>query len=49
MSWIPLLLAAVLLILAIAFGFHCLVLHCDRTRTIEPARDPDSATRRSAH
>jgi hypothetical protein len=40
---IPILLASVLLILAVALGLHCLVLHCDRSRRDEPVREPDSA------
>lgn len=49
MTLIPVLLAVALLILAVAFGFHCLVLHCDKTKPVEPARDSDSATRRSSY
>ena len=32
MGLIPILVAAVLLVLAFAFGLHCLVLHCDQRR-----------------
>ena len=32
MKLLPLLVAAVLLVLAVAFGLHCLVLHCDRPK-----------------
>ncbi len=47
MSVLPVLLAAVLLVLAVAFGLHCLLLHCDPKRHIEPVHDHvDSAARR---
>ena len=36
MKLLPLLVAAVLLVLAVAFGLHCLVLHCDKPRTANP-------------
>lgn len=32
MSFVPILLAIVLLVLAAAFGLHCLILHCDQKR-----------------
>jgi len=32
MSLVPILLAIVLLVLALALGLHCLVLHCDQKR-----------------
>ncbi len=49
MSLIPILLAAALLVLAAAFGFHCFLLHCDKSPPVEPTRDSDSASRRAAH
>lgn len=48
MSLVPILVAAALLLLAIAFGFHCLLLACDKPKPIEPAHDSDSVTRRPA-
>jgi|SoiMetStandDraft_2_1073263.scaffolds.fasta_scaffold1091427_1 hypothetical protein len=30
MSLVPILLGCALLVLAVAFGLHCLVLHCDQ-------------------
>ena len=33
MGIIPLLVAGALFVLAVAFGLHCLVLHCDRDRS----------------
>ena len=32
MSLVPILLGCALLVLAVAFGLHCLVLHCDQKR-----------------
>lgn len=52
MSLVPILLAIVLLVLAAAFGLHCLVLHCDQKRLPGERRDhagehPDSPTVRA--
>jgi hypothetical protein len=48
MSLIPILLAAALLVLAAAFGFHCLLVHCDKAQPTTPAHDSDSDSRRAA-
>ena len=48
MSLVPILVAAALLLLALAFGFHCVLLACDKPKPLEPARDSDSATQRAA-
>lgn len=47
MTLVPLIVAAVLFLVAIALGFHCLLLHCDSTKKVEPARESDSASRRA--
>ena len=43
MSLVPILLAIVLLVLAAAFGLHCLVLHCDQKRLHHERRDLEHA------
>jgi hypothetical protein len=43
MSLVPILVAAVLLVLAFAFGLHCLVLHCDQRRQHERPLDHESS------
>jgi hypothetical protein len=42
MRFLPLLIAVALLVLAVAFGIHCLVLHCDKPKHPRPARRRDS-------
>ena len=41
MSVVPILVAAALLVLALAFGLHCLVLHCDQRRNANHELDPE--------
>jgi hypothetical protein len=41
MKLLPLLITVVLLVLAVAFGLHCLVLHCDKPKHAgSKRRDP---------
>ena len=47
MNLVPLLLAGALFLIAIALGFHCLLLHCDPSKKSEPKRDSDSASQRA--
>jgi len=42
MTIVPILLASALLVLAIAFGLHCLVLHCDQKRQADPSLEHES-------
>ena len=46
MRLVPVLLAAVLLVLAFAFGLHCLVLHCDRRKSGDEPREREGSPER---
>ena len=47
MTFIPILLAGALLVLAAAFGLHCFVLHCDQKRGTDHPLEHDSPFRRA--
>ena len=41
MTLVATLLAVALLVLAVALGLHCIVMHCDRTPKLEIRRESD--------